>query len=125
MRNITRAGLADIVDLRLGLAAESLRQLHEDGDGPFDFVFIDADKENYPAYFEWSLHLSRPGTVIIADNVIRDGGVIEEDHADPRVQGIRRFNELVAGDPRVNTTQVQTVGKKGYDGFALIRVESV
>jgi len=124
-RNIARAGLSDIVDLRLGLANESLRQLHEDGDGPFDFIFIDADKESYASYFEWSLHLSRPGTVIVADNVIRDGGVIEEDHGDPRVHGVRRFNELAAKDSRVSSTQIQTVGRKGYDGFAMILVASI
>jgi predicted O-methyltransferase YrrM len=89
------------------------------GCAPFDFIFIDADKQGYPDYLEWSLKLSRPGTVIVADNVVRDGKVVDAECADPNVQGVRRFTELLAADHRVSTTVLQTVGAKGYDGFAL------
>jgi predicted O-methyltransferase YrrM len=91
--------------------------------GPFDLVFIDADKPNMPEYFQWALRLSRPGTVIIADNVIRDGEVADAGSADPSVQGVRRMNALIAAEPRVSATAIQTVGSKGYDGFAFVRVE--
>jgi predicted O-methyltransferase YrrM len=120
--NITRAGLAQMVEVRLGPAQETLPRLIAEGAGPFDMIFIDADKPAYPDYFTWSLKLSRPGTVIIADNVIRDGEVIDPANEDPRVQGMRRFNELVAAERRVSATEIQTVGSKGYDGFALIVV---
>jgi predicted O-methyltransferase YrrM len=118
--NIARAGLADVVDVRVGPALETL----PDVDGPFDLVFIDADKETYPEYFTRSLELSRPGTVIVADNVVRDGEVVDPASDDPRVQGVRRFLELVAKEPRVSATAIQTVGIKGYDGFALALVSS-
>jgi predicted O-methyltransferase YrrM len=107
------------VDLRVGPAAESLAALHAEGSAPFDLIFIDADKSSYPEYLEWSLKLSRPGTVIIADNVVRDGKVIEPDIDDPNVQGVRRFTELLAAEPRLTATALQTVGAKGYDGIAL------
>jgi predicted O-methyltransferase YrrM len=118
-KNIARAGLEKIVEVRLGPALDSLKQIVLEKSGPFDFIFIDADKENYPDYLIWSLKLSRRGTCIIADNVVRNGAVIDPAHEDPRVQGVRRFNELLAAEPRVSATTVQTVGSKGYDGFTL------
>jgi predicted O-methyltransferase YrrM len=123
--NIERAGLSSIVELRLGPALESLPQLHKEGAPPFDLIFIDADKQNIPRYLEWSLRLSRPGTIIVTDNVIRDGAVIDPDDPDPRVQGVRRFFEMIAADPRIDATTLQTVGSKGYDGFTLAVVSSV
>ena|ERR1022692_439513 len=118
-RNIARAGLEKIVEVRLGPALESLKQLVAEKCKPFDFIFIDADKESYPEYLVWSLKLSRRGTCIIADNVVRNGAVIDPAHEDPRVQGVRRFNELIAAEPRVSATTIQTVGSKGYDGFTI------
>jgi predicted O-methyltransferase YrrM len=91
---------------------------------PFDLIFIDADKQGYPEYLTWALKLSRPGTVIVADNVVRDGKVIDEKSKDPLIQGVRRFTELVAAEPRLSATVLQTVGAKGYDGFALAIVLS-
>jgi predicted O-methyltransferase YrrM len=120
--NIARAGLSERVDQRLGPALDTLPKLEAEGAGPFDFVFIDADKENCAPYFEWAVRLSRPGTVIMVDNVIRDGEVANAETTDSLVAGIRRFNEAVAAEPRVTATTVQTVGSKGYDGFTLIRV---
>jgi len=117
--NLSRAGVLDCIDIRVGPAIESLQSLSESGVAPFDFIFIDADKQGYPDYLEWSLKLSRPGTVIVADNVVRDGKVVDAECADPNVQGVRRFTELLAADHRVSTTVLQTVGTKGYDGFAL------
>ena len=117
--NIARAGLAQVVEIRLGPALETLPRLAAEGTGPFDFIFIDADKPGYPDYLAWSLKLSRRGTVIVADNVIRDGKVIDPKSDDPRVQGMRRFNEQLAAERRVSATEIQTVGSKGYDGFAL------
>jgi predicted O-methyltransferase YrrM len=118
-KNIARAGLEKIVEIRLGQALGTLKQLVAEKRGPFDFIFIDADKESYADYFSWSLKLSRPGTCIIADNVVRNGAVIDPADADPRVQGVRRFNELLAAESRVTATTIQTVGSKGYDGFTL------
>ncbi|MGC9941730.1 MAG: O-methyltransferase [Verrucomicrobiota bacterium] len=120
--NFIRAGLNGKIELRLGKAAEHLAQLVADGRGPFDFIFIDADKESYPDYLAWALKLSRRGTVIIADNVVRQGAITDANSDDPRVRGARRFNELLAAEPRVCATILQTVGSKGYDGFALARV---
>lgn len=117
--NIERAGLSDVVELRVGAALETLPKLAAEKREPFDFIFIDADKENYPGYFEWALKLSRRGTTIIADNVVRNGEVINPDSADPRVQGVRRFHQLVAAEGRVSATAIQTVGSKGYDGFTM------
>jgi predicted O-methyltransferase YrrM len=122
--NIKRAGLSSIVELRLGPALDSLAQLHKEGVPPFDFIFIDADKQNIPRYLEWSLRLSRPGTVIITDNVVRDGAIINPEDPDPRVQGVRRFFEMVAAESRLDATTLQTVGSKGYDGFTLAVVRS-
>lgn len=123
-KNIVQAGLADIVELRLAPALETLQRLIAEKHDPFDFIFIDADKETYPNYFNLALKLSRIGTCIIADNVIRQGAVIEPDHNDSRVQGVRRFMELIAAEPRVTATAIQTVGNKGYDGFAIVLVTS-
>ncbi len=116
--NIARAGLANIVDLRLGRALDTLPQLLAEGQRPFDLVFIDADKTNTTAYFEWALKLTRRGSLIIADNVVRDGAVIDADSTDASVQGVRRFNAALAAEPRVTASVIQTVGSKGYDGLA-------
>lgn len=118
-QNLIRAGVADKVELRVGPALESLPQLVAEQKGPFDFIFIDADKENYPGYWEWALKLSRRGTVIVADNVVRQGEVIDPASKDPKVQAVRRMNELIAVERRVSATALQTVGSKGYDGFTL------
>jgi predicted O-methyltransferase YrrM len=120
--NIARAGLAGTVDVRVGPALETLPRLASEGQGPFDLVFIDADKRNNPGYLEWSLKLSRPGTVIVADNVVRGGAVADTANPDPDALGVRRFNELIAATPRLTATAMQTVGVKGWDGFALILV---
>jgi predicted O-methyltransferase YrrM len=117
--NIAHAGLSDVVELRLGRALDTLPQLAAENRGPFDLIFIDADKPSYADYFTWSLKLSRPGTLIIADNVVRDGAVADPTSSDPLVQGIRRFNSAMAAESRVSATAIQTVGSKGYDGFAV------
>lgn len=122
--NIVNAGLANIVELRLGPALETLPRLAAEGLGPFDLIFIDADKANYPGYLQWALKLSGPGTLIIGDNVVRNGAVIDPDSPDENVQGVRRFNEMLASEPRVSATAIQTVGLKGYDGFVIARVIS-
>jgi len=122
--NFIRAGLADKIELRPGKAVDALSQLVAEKHSPFDFIFIDADKESYPDYLAWALELSRRGTLIIADNVVRKGEIVDAGSDDSRVQGARRFNELLAAEPRVNATILQTVGSKGYDGFALARVIS-
>ncbi len=116
-----RAGLAKIVEVRVGLALDTLPQIDAEGH-TFDLIFIDADKPGYPDYLAWALKLSRPGSVIIADNVVREGAVIEPDSRDPRVQGMRRFNEMLAAEPRLSATAIQTVGSKGHDGFAMALV---
>lgn len=123
-KNIERAKLTALVDQRLGRALETLPELAAEGFEPFDFVFIDADKENIAPYFDWTLRLSRPGTAIVVDNVIRDGEVADPNASDPRVQGVRRFHQVLATEPRVTATTVQTVGTKGYDGFTLVLVKS-
>lgn len=117
--NIDRAGLAERVDLRIGPALESLPQLAEEGAGTFDLIFIDADKLNYPAYLEWALKLSHPGSLIVADNVVRGGRVLDPEDEDPNVVGARRFMEALRTEPRLTAAAVQTVGSKGYDGFAI------
>ena len=119
--NIERAGLAQVVEIRVGRAVDTLPQLAAEG-YVFDLIFIDADKPSNPDYLAWALKLSRRGTLIIADNVVRDGTVIDAASSDASVQGIRRFNEMIAAEPRVSTTAIQTVGSKGYDGFALALV---
>lgn len=123
--NIARAGLAGQVEVIVGRAVDSLAALSAERRGPFDMIFIDADKPSYPDYLTWSLQLSRPGTLIIADNVVRAGKVIDPDNDDPNVQGVRRFNELLAADPLVDATILQTVGGKGYDGLAIALVKSI
>jgi predicted O-methyltransferase YrrM len=120
--NIARAGLAEVVDLRLGRALDTLPQLAAEGRGPFDLIFIDADKPPTAEYFTWALTLSRRGSLIIVDNVVRHGAVVDGASSDAGVQGVRRFNELLAAEPRVSATAIQTVGSKGYDGFAVALV---
>lgn len=120
--NLDRAGLADIVDLRLGRALDTLPKLAAEGRGPFDLIFIDADKPSNPDYFAWALKLSRRGSVIVIDNVVRKGAVIDPESADPSVQGVRRLNKLLAAERRVSATAIQTVGSKGYDGLAIVLV---
>ena len=121
-KNIDEAGLGHLVDIRIGPATKSLQDLIDDAVEPFDFIFIDADKEGYPHYLEFSLRLSRPGTVIVADNVVRDGEIVNSQSSDERVKGTRTFLELAAAEDRIEGTAVQTVGSKGYDGFALLVV---
>jgi predicted O-methyltransferase YrrM len=117
--NFARAGLADVVDLRVGAALDTLPKIAAEARGPFDLVFIDADKPNNPGYFEWALKLTRPGSLIVVDNVIRDGQLIDPKNHDPRVDGTRRLYEMLAREPRVSATAIQTVGSKGYDGFVM------
>lgn len=125
--NIARAGFADVVEQRVGPALQTLAELAAEGAGPFDLIFIDADKANYPGYLEWSLKLSRPGTLIVGDNVVRDGAILDPDAYDPQtgdalIRGVRRFYELLAAEPRVRATAIQTVGAKGHDGYVLALV---
>jgi predicted O-methyltransferase YrrM len=120
--NIVRAGLGDVVEQRAGRAADTLSQLVASGEEPFDFIFIDADKESYTEYLEWSLKLSRPGTMIVADNVVRSGEVSDATSQDPLVQGVRRFLDRLAADPRISATAIQLVGSKGHDGLAIALV---
>lgn len=122
-RNLERAGVADKVEIQVGPAQETLPRLIAEQAGPFDFIFIDADKESYPAYLAWTLELARPGTLIVADNVIRNGRILNETSDDVNVQGARRFNDLLAAEPRVTATLLQIVGSKGYDGLALALVK--
>jgi len=122
--NFVRAGVESKVELRLGKALDTLPQVAADGRGPFDIFFIDANKSNMPEYFEWSLKLARPGSIIFADNVVRDGAVLDAKSKDADIQGVRRFAEMVGKEKRVSATALQTVGGKGYDGFALALVTS-
>ena len=117
--NLKAAGLLDRVDLRVGRAIETLPSLENDASSPFDLIFIDADKQSSPDYLTWALRLSRPGTVIVVDNVVREGKVLDADSSDADVQGIRRLTTMMAAEPRLTSTAIQTVGAKGYDGFAL------
>ncbi len=117
--NLLRAGLLDRVDLRIGRALDLLPTLAESGAAPFDLVFIDADKRSNPDYLDWALRLSRPGTVIAVDNVVRNGAIVNEKSRDPDVIGTRRMTEQIAAHPRLSATVLQTVGDKGYDGIAL------
>jgi predicted O-methyltransferase YrrM len=117
--NINRAELSSLVDLRVGSALESLANLHAGKTAPFDLIFLDADKPNNPVYLEWAIKLSRPGTVIIGDNVIRDGAILDPNSTDPVVSGTRNFLERLGNHPRLDATALQTVGSKGYDGFAI------
>lgn len=120
--NFERAGVADRIDLRLGRGLDVLPQLASENAGPFDVIFIDADKTGYPAYLEWSIELSRPGTLVIADNVVRAGAVIGIGEVDDSAIAAKTFTETLARDRRVSATVIQTVGAKGYDGFAAIVV---
>jgi len=120
--NLARAGVGKLVDVRVGAALDSLPRIASEGLAPFDFFFIDADKQNIPAYFEWSLKLGRRGSLIVVDNVIREGAVLDTDSDDPSVRGVRRFNEMLAVEKRVSATAIQTVGVKGHDGFAVVLV---
>jgi len=122
--NLARAGLSEVVELRTGRALDTLPELLREGRGPFDFIFIDADKPGYADYLPWAIRLSRRGTLIVADNVVRNGAVADAASPDPNVQGVRRFLEVLAAEPRVSSTAIQTVGAKGYDGFALAVVLS-
>jgi predicted O-methyltransferase YrrM len=115
--SFARAGLVDRIELRLGRALDSLQQLAQEQREPFDFVFIDADKASIPDYFHRTLELTRPGGIIVVDNVVRRGALADPNSRDPAVIGVRRFHELLASEPRVSATTVQTVGSKGYDGF--------
>jgi len=122
--NVARAGLSDVVDVRVGAALDTLPRLAAErlapaGAGPFDLVFVDADKEHNAAYVGWALRLTRPGGVIVVDNVVREGGVADAASTDPEVRGAREALAVLAAEPRVRATVVQTVGAKGYDGFAL------
>ena len=122
--NLDRAGLGGVVELRLGPAIQSLPRIHAEGRGPFDLIFIDADKATIPEYFTWSLKLSRPGTLIVVDNVVRGGAVVEEKSEDASVLGVRKLFAMLAAEPRVTATALQTLGIKGYDGLAIAIVNS-
>lgn len=123
--NIARAGLTDAVEIRVGRAQDSLPQIAEEGIGPFDLIFIDADKPSYVEYLQWAIKLSREGTVIIADNVVRGGAIVDPSNSDPTVEAARRFLEQLAVEPRLNGTAIQTIGSKGYDGFVIATVSSM
>ena len=117
--NLARAGLAGVVDVRVGRALDTLPRLLDEGQGPFDLVFLDADKPSNAEYVRWALRLSRPGTVIVADNVVRGGALVDERSDNSGIRGTRAMFELLAAEPRLSATAVQTVGSKGYDGFAI------
>ena len=119
--NIEKAGFSGQVDLRVGQALDVLPALS----GPFDLIFIDADKPNNPGYIRWAIDLSRPGTLIIGDNVVRGGAVVDAASDDPAVRGVRDFLKIIAAEPRLTTTAIQTVGEKGWDGFVLARVTDI
>lgn len=121
--SIERAGLAEVVEVRVGPALETLPLLEEEGAGPFDLVFIDADKVNTPNYFAWALDHTHPGSLIVADNVVRDGSLADGVSADEATKAQRRLHEALAEEPRVDATTIQTVGSKGYDGFTIALVE--
>ena len=120
--NIARAGLAEAVEVRVGRALDTLPVLAAEGGGPFDFLFLDADKSNTPAYLEWALRLTRCGSLIVADNVVRGGAVIDPAIRDSDARGIRRFFDVLAAEKRLSATAIQTVGSKGYDGLAIVVV---
>jgi predicted O-methyltransferase YrrM len=121
-KNFVRAGLDNVIEIRVGCATDTLAQLAAKGAGPFDLIFIDADKASIAEYFAWALKLSRAGSLIIVDNVVRKGAVIDAASLDESVRGVRRFNEVLAKEKRVSATTLQTVGSKGYDGFTLALV---
>jgi predicted O-methyltransferase YrrM len=117
--NVERAGLSDKVEIRVGPALDSLSQLHEEGVEPFDMIFIDADKPNNPGYLTWALKLSRRRSLIVIDNVVREGAIVDAESEDAAVQGTRAMFEMMRAEPRLSATAIQTVGSKGYDGFAI------
>jgi predicted O-methyltransferase YrrM len=117
--NLKRAGLSKKVDVRVGPALELLAQLQNEGAAPFDLIFIDADKQNIPAYLGWTLKLAKPGSLILIDNVVREGAIVDAASTDPAVQGVRTMFDMLATEPRLSATVIQTVGSKGYDGFAM------
>lgn len=121
-KNFASAGLADNIEVRVGPARESLAQLHVEGAGPFDLVFIDADKPSTPDYFDWAVKLARKGTLIVVDNVVREGAILAAQSENKHVKGLRGFYARVAADPRVTATAFQTVGNKGHDGLAIVQV---
>jgi predicted O-methyltransferase YrrM len=121
-RNLARAGLDRVAEVRLGKALDSLAALVAEGVASFDLAFIDADKPTMPDYLDWSVKLVRPGGLIVADNVVREGAVVQADSADTAVQGVRKMHERIAANPKLTATTLQTVGAKGYDGFTLIQV---
>lgn len=121
-KNIAAAGLADVVDIQIGIALETLPRVAAAARAPFDLIFIDADKTNTVPYFTWALKLSRAGSVIVVDNVVRNGAVTDPTSSDRDVQGMRRFYDVLLNEPRVNATAIQTVGSKGHDGFAIALV---
>jgi predicted O-methyltransferase YrrM len=121
-QNIAHAGLAGKVEVRLGDARAGIQQLVAEGQAPFDLFFIDADKRSIPHYLEWSLKLAHPGSLIIVDNVVRDGKLIDAQSDDPNVQGARQLHQMLTAEPRLTATTIQTVGSKGYDGFTLALV---
>ena len=122
-KNLSQFEFSGLIDIQVGDALDSLRTLDKDQEGPFDLIFIDANKSQYSEYLDWSIKLSRPGTAIIADNVVRRGNIINENSEDPSVNGIRAFNQKVSSYSRLRTTAIQTVSSKGYDGFLLIYVD--
>jgi predicted O-methyltransferase YrrM len=118
-KNIIKAGLDPIVNIRVGKALDLLPLIETEDPEPFDFIFIDADKPPYAEYFEWALKLSRPGTIIVADNVIREGKILDDNHPDEKVQGVQRFNKMLSANKQVTATIIQTVGGKDHDGMAV------
>ena len=122
-KNLSQFEFSGLIDIQVGDALDTLRTLDKDREGPFDLIFIDANKSQYCEYLDWSIKLSRPGTAIIADNVVRRGNIINENSEDPSVNGIRAFNQKVSSYSRLRTTAIQTVSSKGYDGFLLIYVD--
>ena len=123
LRNLSQFEFSNLVDIQVGDALDMMKTLHETGEGPFDLIFIDAEKSQYCEYLEWAIKLSRPGTMIVADNVVRRGKIIDESSEDSSVNGIRAFNDKVSQDPHLRATVLQTVSPKGYDGFYLIYVD--
>jgi predicted O-methyltransferase YrrM len=118
-KNIIKAGLDPVVNIRIGKALDLLPLIETEDPEPFDFIFIDADKPPYAEYFEWALKLSRPGTIIVADNVIREGKILDDNHPDEKVQGVQRFNKMLSANKQVTATIIQTVGGKDHDGMAV------
>lgn len=125
LANFTEAGLEDKISIRIGNALETLPRLLEEGAGPFDVIFIDADKEPYAEYFQWALKLARPGTLIIADNVVREGKILDKSTSDSEVIGVQRLIGLMAATPEITATIIQTIGNKNHDGIALAIVNEV